>query len=285
MIKTLENGLRLMPGNDGIDNFLFDSSKVELSLNYIKANNIKRVMLNPFYGYKDSDLKSLIPVCDIIEELIIGSEKISYGGLNMFHNLRLLGIPDNKKDAVDLNNFPHLIILNCSVTNRLIGLENCKTLRRLTISDFKPKIKDLSTLPVLNNLEYLNLVKTDITTLNGINRLSNLRKLEIFSAAKLESIEALKVLSGSLEEIELEKCKKINDYEILKEVKSLKKIILLESGEMKSLAFVKELPHLEFISFWDTNVLDGNIKYCEGINYVGFDNKRHYTHKSEQFKK
>ena len=54
---------------------------------------------------------------------------------------------------------------------------------------------------------------------------------------------------------------------------------------MKSLAFVKELPHLEFISFWDTNVLDGNIKYCEGINYVGFDNKRHYTHKSEQFKK
>lgn len=285
MIKTLDNGLKLMPSIDGIDSFLFDSDKVEMSLNYVKLNNIKRVMLNPFQGFTANNLESIMPLSDLIEELIIGSEKVNYDGLGKFNNLTMLGAVDNKKDIIDLNNFPNLTTLNCCVTDRLKGLENSVKLKRLTISDYKSKTKDLSTLPSLNNLEHLSLIKTDITTLHGVERYKCLKKLEIFSASKLEDIGALQFLSNSLEEIQVEQCKKINEYEILGKVKSLKKIILSESGEIKSLAFVKKLPRLEFISFWGTNVLDGNIKYCEGINYVGFDNKKHYTQKSEQFKK
>jgi Leucine-rich repeat (LRR) protein len=131
----------------------------------------------------------------------------------------------------------------------------------------------------------ISLIPPNIATLQGVNNFNNLKRLEIFSASKLETIAALQVLLSSLEEIQVELCKKITDFETLGKVKFLKKIILSESGEIKSLAFVKDLPELEFISFWGTNVLDGNIKYCEGINYVGFDNKKHYTHKLEQFKK
>lgn len=285
MIKILDNGLKLMPSIDGIDSFLFDSSRAELSINYIKENNIKRVMLDSLTGFTASDLTSIIPVSNLIKELVIANEKINYKGLEEFHNLTLLGALDNKKDVIDLNNFPNLISLNCSITDRLKGLENCVKLKRLTISDYKSKTKDLSALPLLNSLEHLSLIKTDITNLQGIKSFSNLKKLEIFSASKLETIAALQVLSSSLEEIQVEQSKKINDFETLGKVKSLKKIILSESGEIKSLAFVRDLPQLEFISFWGTNVLDGSIKYCEGINFVGFDNKKHYTHKSEQFKK
>jgi hypothetical protein len=285
MIKTLDIGLKLMPSIDGIDSFLFDSNKIELSINYVKTNNIKRVMLNPFHGFTASDLKSIMPLNDLVEELIIGSEKITYDGLNEFRNLTLLGIPDNKRDVIDLSNFPNLVTLNCSITDRLKGLESCAKLKKLTISDYKSKTKDLDALPSLNNIEYLCLIKTDIASLQGIERFSNLNKLEIFSASKLETIAPLQALSSSLEEIQVQQCKKIKDFEVLGKVHSLKKIILSESGEIKSLAFVKELPNLELISFWGTNVLDGNIKYCEGINYVGFDNKKHYTHKSVHFKK
>jgi hypothetical protein len=129
------------------------------------------------------------------------------------------------------------------------------------------------------------LFKTDIASLQGVERFNNLKKIELFKASKLEVIEALQGLSDNLEEIIVQRCKKISDYETLGKVKSLKKIMLSESGVIKNLTFVKELPQLEFISFWGTNVLDGNIKYCEGINYVGFDDKKHYTHKSEKFKK
>jgi Leucine-rich repeat (LRR) protein len=63
----------------------------------------------------------------------------------------------------------------------------------------------------------------------------------MFSASKLETIAVLQDLSNSLEEIQIEQCKKIDDFEILGKIKSLKKIILSESGEIKSLAFVKSL--------------------------------------------
>ncbi len=284
MIKILENGLKLLPSIDGIDSFLFDSNKPDLSIDFIKTNGIKRVMLNPFQGYITNDLKPIMPIQDSVEELIVGSEKISYDGLGDFHMLTLLSLPDNGKDIVDLNNFPNLITLNCNISNRLKGLGNCAKLKRLTISDYKVKSKDLSALPSLNNLEYLNLIKSDIINLYGIGRYNKLKKLEIFRATKLETIEALHELSKCLEEIQFEQCKKVNDFELLGKLPILKKIILSESGEIKSLAFVKELSKLDFISFWGTNVLDGNISYCEGINYVGFDNRKHYSHKSEQFK-
>ena len=285
MIRTLENGLKLSPSIDGVDCLIFDSNQAELSINYAKEHGIKRIMISPVHGYKADSIKPILPLCDLVNELIIADEKINYDGLGEFHNLTLLGALDNKRDIIVLNNFPNLVTLNCSFTDRLKGLENSVKLKRLTISDYKSKVKDLSALPSLNNLEHLSLIKTDITTLQGVERYSNLKKLEIFSASKLETIAALQGLSNILEEIQIEQCKKIKNYEALGKVKSLTKIILSESGELKSLAFVKELPQLEFISFWGTNVLDGNIKYCEGINYVGFDNKKHYTHKSEQFKK
>jgi hypothetical protein len=43
--------------------------------------------------------------------------------------------------------------------------------------------------------------------------------------------------------------------------------------------------NLEFISFVGTNILDGNLHWCKGIGYVGFENKRHYSHKFKDFKK
>jgi len=262
---------------------LFDSNRAKECCDYSIANGIDIISLYPGI-YLGKDLEPLIPISKFIKGLLL-DDKVLYGNLNLFSNLTFLSVPDNGNDTVDLSSFTKLEMLACKLSNRLIGLESCSNLKSLTVSNYKSKIKDLSALPSLNDLEHLSLIKTDITTLQGIERFSNLKKLEMFSASKLETIAALQALSNSIEEIQVEQCKKINDYETLGKVKSLKKIILSESGEIKSLAFVKELPRLEFISFWGTNVLDGNIKYCEGINYVGFDNKKHYTHKSEQFKK
>jgi len=285
MVKTLDSGLKLMPSNDGIYSFLFDNNKLEQSLDYIKGSNIKRVMINPFHGFTSDNLTSLAPISSIIEELIIGTEKIRYDGLDEFHNLTLLGVPDNQKDIVDLKNFPRLTTLNCSVTERLKGLANASGLKKLTISDFRSKTMDLSVLPPLVNLEQLSLIKTNVITLTGVERYSNLKKFEIFNDSKLESLAALRAISKSLEQIQLVQCKKIGDFEILGELKFLKKIILTDSGTIRSLAFLEKLSLIESISFWGTNVLDGNIGHCEGIAHVGFDDKRHYSRKAEQFKK
>lgn len=282
-MEISKEGFKTVRGIDGSAKLLFDSNRVIECCNYAISQGIKTISLYPGI-YIAKDLKPLLPIVNWIEGLLL-DEKVEYNELHLFSNLTFLSIPDNGRSTIDLLSFPKLEVLNCTLSKRLQGLKSCSNLRSLTIGDYKSKTKDLSALPPLYNLQHLSLIKTDISTLKSIERFNNLKKIEIFSASKLESIAALQALSNSLEEIRVEQCKKINDFEILGKVKSLKKIILSESGEIKTLSFVKELPRLEFISFWGTNVLDGNIQYCEGINYVGFDNKKHYTHKSEQFKK
>jgi len=285
MVKETKEGLKILVGINGQESLFINSDRLSDCIKYLHSNDLRFITINSFQNYKAKDIAFLTQLKDFLEGLSVLETHYDYSVVNGLHKLKYLGIPDNGKDVIDLKNFPNIEMCGVAFSERLQGLEFCSNLKSLTISNYKSKTKDLSALPSLNNLEHLSLIKTDITTLQGIKSFRNLNKLEIFSASKLETVAALQVLLSSLEEIQVEQCKKINDYETLGKVKSLKKIILSESGEIKSLAFVKELPLLEFISFWGTNVLDGNIKYCEGINYVGFDNKKHYTHKSEQFKK
>ncbi|HCE42839.1 MAG TPA: hypothetical protein DET40_04775 [Lentisphaeria bacterium] len=282
-MKISDEGFKITTGTDGVDKLLFDSSRAKECAGFAVKNNLRRIMLNPHHGYLANDIEPIIPLKDFIDGLIIGSEKIRYENIELFKNLNFLGLPDNQIDTVDLSDFPNLTVLACMITERLKGLEACKNLKSLTFSYYKPKSNDLTSLPALESLQHLSIIVSGIITLRGIERYCNLRKLEIFQASKLERILQLQSISN-LVEIEFDKCKNLRDWEILGNMQSLKKIIISDSGSFKNLAFVKRLPNLEFISFCGTNVLDGNIRYCEGIKYVGFDDKRHYTHKMKDFK-
>jgi len=285
MVPEIIDGFKFQKGIDGSKKLIIESSKLDACIKYILEENIKTITINCFQGYDLLNIDFLSELSNVLEGLHLPETKFNNQVVNTLHNLRYLGFADNKKDVIDLSNFPKLESLACDYSSRLKGLGSCKKLKDLTLTGYKTKSNDLSELPLFLELRGLSLFKTDITTMQGIERFSNLKTLEIFSASKLETLAPLQALSNTIEEIQIEQCKKIKDFETLGKLHSLKKIILSESGELKTLAFVKELPLLEFISFWGTNVLDGNIKYCEGVNYVGFDNKKHYTHKSEQFKK
>lgn len=285
MGQEIIDGFKFQKDIDGSLKLIIESSKLDACVKYILDGNIKSITINCFQGYDLPDIYFLEKLSGVLEGLHLPETKFDIQIVNSLHMLKFLGFADNKKDVIDLSNFPKIESLACDYSMRLMGLETCKNLKDLTLTGYKSDNKDLSDLPLFLGLSELMLFKTDIATLQGVERFNNLKKIELFKASKLEVIEALQGLSDNLEEIIVQRCKKISDYETLGKVKSLKKIMLSESGVIKNLTFVKELPQLEFISFWGTNVLDGNIKYCEGINYVGFDDKKHYTHKSEMFKK
>ncbi len=285
MVLELIDGFKFQKGLDGSKKLIIESSRLDACIKYILEGNIKAITINCFQGYDLSNIDFLSELSNVLEGLHLPETKFNLQVVNTLHNLKYLGFADNKKDVIDLSNFTKIESLACDYSSRLKGLEACKKLKDLTLTGYKTKNKDLSELPFFLEINKFFLFQTDIATLQGIERFSNLKILEIFSAPKLQTIASLQALSNSLEEIQVEQCKNINDFEILEKVQSLKKIIISNSGEIKTLSFVKELPQLEFISFWGTNVIDGNIKHCEGINYVGFDNKKHYTHKLEEFKK
>ncbi|MBP1673735.1 MAG: hypothetical protein H6Q25_1550 [Bacteroidetes bacterium] len=278
-----DNKIKTTKDSTGTTKLLFDSNIAKECCDYAVTHKIDIISIYPGI-YTAKDLEPIIPISKYVKGLLL-EDYVQYNNLNLFENLTILSVPDNGKDTVDLNNFPYLERLSCKFSQRIRGLEFCNNLTSLSIGNFKSKTNNLSTLPLINKLEQLSLFQTNISSLEGIERFNNLKQFELYSASKMESIASLKEISHCLLEIEIEKCKNIHDYEVLGKLKNLTKIKLIESGEIKTLAFLKNLPQLNYLFFWGTNVLDGNLKYCEGINYVSFDNKRHYSHKSEQFKK
>jgi len=285
MIKETKEGFKIQVGSDGIEFLIIESSKLDACIKYVLDGNINAITINCFQGYELTEISFLNQLTNVLERLHIPETKFDIKGINSLHKLRFLGFSDNKKDIVDLINFPNLENLACDYSIRLKGLKYCKNLKFLSLTRYKTKRKDLSLLPLLPHLKELSLFVTDIDCLHGIEKYGTLKRLELFSATKLERIKDLETVSNSIEEIQIEQSKKIQDYEIIGNLHSLEKIILSNAGEIKTLSFLKTLPNLKFISFVNTNVLDGDLSFCEGIKYVGFINKRHYSHRFEQFNK
>lgn len=273
------NKFNIINNIDGQEMLYINSQYLSDCIKYLYENNLRFIAISSFHNYLLDNLNFLIEHKDFIEGLSILDDKWDLSILNHLHKLKYIGVPDNGKDLIDLKNFPNLEVAGVTFSPRLKGLEHCNKLKSLTLSNYISKFGDLTELPFISNLEHLSLIKPSISTLNGIDKFTKINKLEIFDAPKLQKLEMIYNLSLCLEELEFEKCKHIKDYEVLGKLINLKKLIILESGQIPSLSFVNNLKNLSFLSFYGTNVLDGNIEYCAGINYVGFDNKRHYSRK------
>jgi hypothetical protein len=103
--------------------------------------------------------------------------------------------------------------------------------------------------------------------------------------SKLVSVADLIEVKDTLEVLILDGCKKVRDHAELGELIGLRKLILGDCGQLPSLQFIARLKDLEFLSFVGTKVLDGDLTPClrhPNLKYVGFDNKKHYSHKLEE---
>lgn len=282
-MRISKEGFRITTGTDGVDKLLFDSKRAKECADFAIKQNIRRINLYRGNGYEADNLDPILPLKDFIEGLLI-SEKTKIDKLHLFKKINYLCLPNDIADDVDLSIFKDITSLTFQFSKRINGLDACRNLHSIVIRNYKSTSGNLADLPIFPVLHELVLSQTLINSLQGIEKFTNLGEFEAFRAYNLKSIAPLQLLI-KLEKVKFESCKKIMDFEMLGNISSLKKIILLDSGMVKSLSFVKKLSSLETITFWGTRVLDGDISYCEGIKNVGFDNKRHYTHKAEDFEK
>ena len=282
MIRTTQEGFKILVRTDGEDMFMFDSGRIDEGIAYIKKHNIRYVGINSFIGYKASDISFLRELRDFVEGITVPEAHFDISVLNELHRLVFLGFADDRKTIIDLSNFPNLTTLACDFSRRLLSLEACERLQNLTLTGFKPRDKTLNEIPPLSSLNRLALFVTNITSLVGIGQFPVLEELALYKARQLSDISALREVRATLKNLEFDSCKQIGNYEALSEVTALKKLIIVNSGPIQSLSFVKTLEGLEFLSFVGTSVIDGDLSPLIGLNYVGFENKRHYSHTSEE---
>jgi hypothetical protein len=146
--------------------------------------------------------------------------------------------------------------------------------------------KDLSKIHFPQTLEKLWLGYNPISTLNGIEKAINLKKLTIQMLSKLSDMSILSDLKN-LETLSIAVCRSV-DYDSLKNdnLRSLNVYIETEHSRSKlpSLHFLKNLPNLETLSLM-CPIIDGDmtpILELPNLKKVLFNDKKHHSHTLKQ---
>ena len=262
-----------------------ESSRLEEYISYINQNKINKLNITDQIGniklYELPDLYFLVQ-CPNIEELNIQSNRIeNYTGIYNLSKLLTLSI-DDPLNKIDLLLLPSLQTLRASYNENLQDFTKCEKLKELLLIGYRVKIANLSHFQSLSNIETLTLTQTNLQNLSGIKNLTKLKYIELNYNRSLLDISELAECKN-LEKIQMSNCKKIHNLtQTLENIPTLKKIILSDCGEIQNLEFVKKLPNLKFISFVGTKVISGDLNPIVGLEYAGFDNKKHYNYRNEQ---
>lgn len=132
-------------------------------------------------------------------------------------------INGTSKGNVDFLKFTNLETVSILKWNEKIKLVNSSSnLKSLIVWYYNPKSKSLNDLlGELKSIEYLELNLTNIESLDGIEKLQNLKTIKINYGRNLKSVKALNS-NKKLELIYLNNCKKMEDFDSLDKREVLK---------------------------------------------------------------
>ena len=278
-------------------------------------NNMAEVRIDGFRFAEYDGVKTLLMMESIrlrdyvdycnkheVKSLCISCDLDNLDFLNECPGITAIDLPRWYEDVSGLYSLPRLTSLKIGYTHSIdfsaipairhistdwnpkidAGIFASTELTSLWLRGYKPKSRNLSRLECFQNLERLDIIQAPMTTLAGIDKLHKLRFLDLAYCPKLADIKPLSGLSETLEELEIDHCNKIPNLTDLRNIGSLRKIMLAYCTALPSIGFIREMPKLEFLSFVETNVLDGDMTPCFNLRYAGFMNKRHFSHTYEE---
>ncbi|HDR3886181.1 TPA: hypothetical protein QCO65_000484 [Bacillus cereus] len=255
-------------------------NRLDEYVDFINTNNFTNVYINDLkYSMDHIDF---LERCPQIEALQINSTCITdYSALYKLKNLKSLSLeePQVPLNLTALESFKNIEELYIQWNKNITGFASCSNLKELYIWKYKPKQKNLEELMSLQNLEKLRITQGNINSLKGCRAFPKLKHLEINYIRNLEHIDEIENNASTLKYVEFDHCSKIKNHDYLRYLTELETLILSSCGNIQNLQFIKELPKLKHLSFVDSNIVDDNLDPCIGIDFVGFNNKRHYSQK------
>ena len=272
-----KSNLRIKKNEDGTTVFI-DKDNVQESVKYIQIHQIKRVELT--YDYEESQI-DFLSECPTVEFLSLeGSSIKDISGIYHLKALRALVINDTSRSlAVDFSRLTSLESIIGTLPPKAAEIGSLINLKKLLIWDYKPKGKNLKEIADLKALEDLDLTNSNITSLEGIQGLTKLRNLALFRMRALTNIEAIQHLSENLTSLQIEGAKNVQDFSSIRSVQALEYLTLNNCGMIPSIRFIRELPHLKGMQFWDSTIVDGDVSPCIELEHIHFTNKKHYSHR------
>lgn len=212
---------------------LINSDNIADDMEYAIKNKIKKIVISSRIGNYKLDNINFVEAYPEIQDLTISTYlNVDYSAIHFLKGLTKLSIDvlagDNQE--IDFSSFENLEDLNFNWRKKTINLDKCSNLKSLIISKYKKK--ELTEFSNFRNLETLFVWQSSIENLDGIENLSNLRRLSLFKNKKLTSLKGLENLKN-LVDLEIDECKSLESIEELKQLKNLKTLKIENCGNIE----------------------------------------------------
>lgn len=256
------------------------SERLDESIDFICANNIESIHICDLY-YEARDIEFL-KKCSSVKEVNLNSyilEDIS--AIYEMKNLKSI-IINETPIPIDLSKIEGLEYVAADYKG-IINIENSINLKSLYLTNYKPNPKCFN-IDNLTNLENLEISYSNLSSLKGIEKLQNLKSLSLSYFKNLTDVNDIQYID-SLVMLRIEDSKKIKNLDVIQNLKKLKHLALCNDKELQTISFIKNLKLLDSCILVGTTILDGDMSYCMDIKHVEFDNKKHYSHRNEEFSK
>lgn len=262
-----------------------ESDRIDACMEQVGKRNLQGIAVSPLDGFFKNDSLDFLEQYPSIESLtVLHAEMVDVSAINRLPKLRHLQLSGKAKQIVDLGNFPFLEEIYVHWWPKLILDSTVKSLRVLSLSHYGAKQRGLADLPEFPRLEDLQLIQSSISDLSGIDQFPGLQRLALYYLPKLENLTPLAAVSWQcLKTLEFGNCPNIANHAQVAAIQCLRVLRFNHCGTLPSLGFLDEMPSLESFAFVGTNVVDGDLSPCLRLKAVGFLDKRHYSHRSEDF--
>lgn len=267
--------------------FLRSRKSLREHVDYICDNDIKKAIVVA------EDI-NFLKQCSCLEYLMVfpavTANNFDYSPIYELPNIKWLqcetiyGASEEKVCSVDYSQFRNLKRLGISGGKGHLNVHKAEKVVSLFFDFGFPNAKTLTGFVPGEALENFSIRQSPIQSLEGIEVVSQLRRLELAYNRRLADISALRHLGETLRYLEIDTCGKIRDFSVLKELYNLEFLILKGSNVIPNLSFLKEMPKLKNIHI-TMNIEDGDIGLCDQLPYARIKNRKHYSHKDSELPK
>ena len=253
---------------------------------YARKNSIRELIVNSEVGGTIKDLSFLSRFPDLIGFTILDFNIGDILPIHQLHKLKFLEISTYCSTPIDFSQFPELESCTFYWRSKSQSLFQCKTIKKLFIHGYP--FPDAVKLAELENLEDLSIVSSSIVNIESLGLLKRLEHLGLYVLGKLSSLAGLE-RCVHLKELAIGTCRQISSIWEVGNLIHLESLQLDNCGDIDSIKPLKKLARLKKLSFVEsTNILDGDLSPILklGLQYghnLSFQNRRHYSHKREDF--
>lgn len=247
-------------------------------LKILNEKKVKHLFLNTALGWNCENYDFLCHLGFLETLVVLEEDDITIKQVESLKCLHALEIDAPNHYDIDFSVFKYLETLSCCVEKPIPSIFQCSSLKELYLDEFK--MGDHHQFSQLYNLESLTIGNSNISNIDFVQSMPNLKKFVILNNRKITDFSPISTIQN-LNWLELRGVSNLHSIDFLENLKELN-VLLLECGAIESIHPIQSHQELKAISLGNQrfSIDDGDLTPIETLNNLSMlfiPNKRTYN--------